>query len=104
MRIRRGRATATEDRRSPGGHWETRKPERIVSITLFTDEILLDLVDTSRLVAVTTFTADADISNVAGRVADISNKVSLAMDILAPKGFAARSSWAAAMGGTGGLP
>ncbi len=57
-----------------------KKPERIVSITLFTDEILLDLVDASRLIAVTTFAADADISNVAARVAGVPNKVALSVE------------------------
>ena len=57
-----------------------RKPERIVSVTLFTDEILVDLVDRRRLVAVTTFAQDPDVSNVASRVADIPNKVTLSVE------------------------
>jgi iron complex transport system substrate-binding protein len=56
------------------------KPVRIVSITLFTDEILLELVDPSRLVAVTSFAADADVSNVSGKVAAIPNKLTLAVE------------------------
>jgi iron complex transport system substrate-binding protein len=55
-------------------------PERIVSITLFTDEILLDIVDPARIVAVTAFAADPDVSNVAARVGGISNKVTLAVE------------------------
>lgn len=57
-----------------------KKPQRIVSITLFTDEILLDIVDASRLVAVTTFASDADISNVASRVAGVPNRIALAVE------------------------
>jgi iron complex transport system substrate-binding protein len=56
------------------------KPERIASLTLFTDEILLELVDVSRLVAVTTFGADADVSNVADKVAAVPNKMTLAVE------------------------
>jgi iron complex transport system substrate-binding protein len=40
------------------------KPVRIVSLTMFTDEVLLELVEPSRLIAVTTFAADPAISNV----------------------------------------
>ncbi len=43
------------------------KPVRIASLTMFTDEVLLDLVDPSRIVAVTTFAADPAISNVTAR-------------------------------------
>jgi iron complex transport system substrate-binding protein len=56
------------------------KPQRIVSLTLFTDEILLELVDTGRLVAATTFAADPDISNVAARAAGIAHKLTLAVE------------------------
>jgi iron complex transport system substrate-binding protein len=50
-------------------------PGRIVSQTLATDEILLSLVDTSRIIAVTTFAADKQISNVAGQAADVPHKL-----------------------------
>jgi len=46
-------------------------PVRIVSQTLATDEILLSLVDPSRIAAVTTFALDNQISNVAIRAAAI---------------------------------
>ena len=46
-------------------------PVRIVSQTLATDEILLSLVDSSRIAAVTTFARDNQISNVADRAAAI---------------------------------
>lgn len=42
-------------------------PQRIVSMTLGTDELLLDLVGPQRLAAVTYLAADATTSNIAGR-------------------------------------
>jgi iron complex transport system substrate-binding protein len=50
-------------------------PRRIVSQTLATDEILLSLVDTTRIIAVTTFAMDNQISNVADKAAGIPNKL-----------------------------
>jgi iron complex transport system substrate-binding protein len=50
-------------------------PGRIVSQTLATDEILLSLVDKSRLIAVTTFAVDSQISNVADLAADIPHRL-----------------------------
>jgi iron complex transport system substrate-binding protein len=44
-------------------------PRRILSLTLASDEILLSLVDPSRLVGVTTYAADPAVSNVAGMLA-----------------------------------
>ena len=52
-------------------------PRRIISLTLPTDEILLSLVDKSRLLGVTTFSADPAVSNVADQVTDIPNKLTL---------------------------
>ena len=52
-------------------------PRRIISLTLPTDEMLLSLVDKSRLLGVTTFAADPAVSNVADRVTDIPNKLTL---------------------------
>ncbi len=43
-------------------------PVRIASLTLMTDEILLDMIGPERLVAVTTMADDPGISNIAGRV------------------------------------
>jgi cobalamin transport system substrate-binding protein len=43
------------------------KPQRIVSLTLGTDEVLLDLVGPERLVAVTYLADDKTTSNIAGR-------------------------------------
>jgi iron complex transport system substrate-binding protein len=53
------------------------KPVRIASATLGTDEILLDLVEPERLVALTYLAADEAISNVAGRpeLAEVENVV-----------------------------
>jgi iron complex transport system substrate-binding protein len=48
------------------------QPVRIVSQTLATDEILLSLVDKTRMIAVTSLAADGEVSNVADQVADIS--------------------------------
>jgi iron complex transport system substrate-binding protein len=50
-------------------------PVRIVSQTLATDEILLSLTDKSRIIAVTTFAADNQISNIADQAADIPHKL-----------------------------
>jgi iron complex transport system substrate-binding protein len=47
------------------------QPVRIVSQTLATDEILLSLVDKTRMIAVTSLAADGEVSNVADQVADI---------------------------------
>src|SRR5512139_3399572 len=43
------------------------KPEKIISLTLGTDEILLDLVGPDRLIGVTYKAKDAATSNIAGR-------------------------------------
>jgi iron complex transport system substrate-binding protein len=58
------------------------KPQRIASVTLSTDEILLALVDKSRLIGVTTFSEDQEVSNVASQVFDIPNKVTLNVEVL----------------------
>ncbi|UFJ40244.1 helical backbone metal receptor [Brevibacillus humidisoli] len=52
-----------------------KRPERIASVTLGTDEILLSLVDKQRLVAVTQYSTDPGISNVAGQTDDIAAKI-----------------------------
>lgn len=53
------------------------KPVRILSGTLMTDEILLSLVDKSRIIGVTTLSDDPGISNVAGETFGIPNRVTL---------------------------
>jgi iron complex transport system substrate-binding protein len=52
------------------------KPQKIVSVTLATDEILLSLVAKGRLAAVTGFAEDPAVSNVASQVFDVANKIS----------------------------
>jgi iron complex transport system substrate-binding protein len=52
------------------------KPERIASLTLPTDEILLSLVAKPRLAAVTLYAEDPAVSNVTGQVFDIPVKMS----------------------------
>jgi iron complex transport system substrate-binding protein len=53
------------------------KPKRIVSLTLFTDEMLLPLIESRRLVAITPFAADAGVSNVAGLAAAVAVRMEL---------------------------
>lgn len=51
------------------------RPQRIVSLTMFSDEVLLELVGPGRLAAVTSFAADPAVSNIAGRIAAIPNRL-----------------------------
>jgi iron complex transport system substrate-binding protein len=53
------------------------RPMRIASLTLPTDEILLSLVDRSRLLGVTTFSVDPALSNVADKAAAVPYKLTL---------------------------
>jgi iron complex transport system substrate-binding protein len=53
-----------------------KKPERIVSVTLPTDEILFALVEKRRLAAVTGFSQDSAVSNIAAQVSDVPVKLS----------------------------
>ena len=57
-------------------------PERIVSLTQFTDELLFELVDPSRLLGVSAFAEDPQISNVAGRAAAVPHKLSLNPEVI----------------------
>jgi iron complex transport system substrate-binding protein len=50
-------------------------PKAIVSLTLTTDEILVDLVDPGRLRAIETFAADPGISNIAGFAQSFPTKI-----------------------------
>lgn len=52
-----------------------RLPQRIVSLTMFSDEVLLELVGSRRLAAVTSFAADPAVSNIAERIAAIPNRL-----------------------------
>ncbi|HEB10621.1 MAG TPA: ABC transporter substrate-binding protein, partial [Spirochaetales bacterium] len=58
------------------------RPERIISLTMFSDDILLELVEKKRLLGVTAFAGDRNISNIAERVADIDNKLTLNVEII----------------------
>jgi iron complex transport system substrate-binding protein len=58
------------------------KPVRIASLTMFTDEVLLNLVDPSRIIAVTTFAADPAISNVAEQAKTVPNKLAMNVELL----------------------
>lgn len=55
-------------------------PGRIVSLTLPTDEILLSLVGSPRLAAVTTLSRDPAVSNVAAQAAEVPRKMTLAVE------------------------
>ena len=53
------------------------EPQRIVSLTLGSDEVVLGLVDTSRILALTQYADDPAISNVAGEAAKISERATM---------------------------
>jgi len=57
-------------------------PKRIASLTLMTDEILVDLIGTQRLVTVTAMADDQGISNVAGRVGAAPRRLALNVEQL----------------------
>ncbi len=56
------------------------EPRRIVSLTLPTDEILLSLVDSSRILAVTTLAADPAISNVSAQAMRVPRAMTLSVE------------------------
>ncbi len=56
------------------------RPRRIISLTLPTDEILLSLVDPSRILALTTFASDPGISNVAAEAAKVPRAMTLSVE------------------------
>jgi iron complex transport system substrate-binding protein len=58
------------------------RPRRIISLTSFTDDVLLDLVDHRRLIGVTRFAADPAISNVIDDIADIPHKLRLNVETI----------------------
>ncbi|HWR29002.1 MAG TPA: ABC transporter substrate-binding protein, partial [Negativicutes bacterium] len=51
------------------------KPKRIVSLTLGTDEILLDMIPADRIVAVTKYAHDPGISNVVEKAGKVSGRI-----------------------------
>jgi iron complex transport system substrate-binding protein len=58
------------------------KPQRIVSLTMFTDEVLLELVGPARLIAVSRFAADPAVSNVSDRIASIRYRLDLEPEVI----------------------
>ncbi len=58
------------------------KPARIVSLTMFTDEVLLELVEPARILAVTTFASDPAISNVVEKAKAVPQKLAMNVEIL----------------------
>ena len=59
-----------------------KKPQRIISLTLPTDEILLSLVPKSSILGVTTFSGDASVSNVVSQVSDIPHALTLNVETI----------------------
>lgn len=53
------------------------EPKRIISLTLGSDEILLGLIDKSRITALTRYADDAGISNIAEEAAEIPERVTM---------------------------
>jgi iron complex transport system substrate-binding protein len=53
----------------------SQKPKRIVSLTLGTDEILLDMISADRIVALTKFAYDPGISNVVEKAGKVSGRI-----------------------------
>jgi iron complex transport system substrate-binding protein len=58
------------------------QPRRIVSLTMFSDEVLLELVGPQRLLAVTSFAADPAVSNISGRIAGIRHRLGLHVEVI----------------------
>jgi iron complex transport system substrate-binding protein len=59
-----------------------RQPRRIISLTVFTDDILVELVDHRRILGLTNFSSDPAISNVAGKIADIPHRLTLNPEVI----------------------
>jgi iron complex transport system substrate-binding protein len=59
-----------------------RRPERIVSLTQFTDELLFELVEPARILGVTAFAGDPSISNIAAQAKAIPHKLSLNPEVI----------------------
>jgi iron complex transport system substrate-binding protein len=57
-------------------------PERIVSLTQFTDELLLELVEPARILGVSAFAGDPSISNVAAQAAAVAHKLTLNAEVI----------------------
>jgi iron complex transport system substrate-binding protein len=72
--------TVTDDAGSPVTL--AAKPVQIVSLTMFTDEVLLELVEPARIIAVTAFAADPAISNVTAKAEGIPHKLAMNVEVL----------------------
>ncbi|MBN1835919.1 MAG: ABC transporter substrate-binding protein [Spirochaetales bacterium] len=59
-----------------------REPRRIISLTAFTDEVLLELVSLERLLGVTLFSQDPDVSNVVEEAAAVRHKLQLNVEVI----------------------
>jgi iron complex transport system substrate-binding protein len=59
-----------------------RRPERIISLTSFTDDILVDLVDHRRLIGLTNFSEDPALSNVVDKITDIPNRLTANVEVI----------------------
>jgi iron complex transport system substrate-binding protein len=58
------------------------RPERIISLTSFTDDILVEMVDHHRLIGVTNFAEDPAISNVVDKIDDIPNRLTSNVEVI----------------------
>ena len=58
------------------------EPQRIASLTLFTDEIFFDLVETERLLVITNLASDKVYSNVADRADEVAAQLVLTVETL----------------------
>ena len=58
------------------------RPQRIVSLTMFSDEVLLELVGPGRLVAVTSFAGDPAVSNISDRIGPLPQRLALHAEVI----------------------
>jgi iron complex transport system substrate-binding protein len=81
---------------APDGQQTTRAPQRVASLNLAADEVLIDLLPPERIVAVTRFVDEAGTSNVLGRVpkniprfpkADVERLIALRPDLVVVSEF-----------------
>jgi len=59
-----------------------RRPQRIVSLTMFSDEVLLELAGPGRLVAVSSFASDPAVSNISERIGTIAQRLNLHPEVI----------------------
>lgn len=59
-----------------------REPESVASLTLFSDEVLMDMIPVDRLAAITSLASDPVYSNVADRAGQIPNQLDLNVELL----------------------